>query len=480
MNAKHILTGSLLLSVVFITGCRKNILDTTPETSISQQVAYSTPEKILAQVNNLYSKLENGSFYGGRQILFNEQRGDEFSQNDPNSSVGASIWGQNALSNDNLVNSVWSVGYSAINAANILISRLADADIISDDLKKQYTAEAKFVRAFSYHVLLQTFAQPYLKDNGASAGLPLRLQAETSEGNNDLARSTVAQVYDQIISDLDDAEADLPIGQGSDALNSSRAHKATAVALKTRVYLTKGDYSKVVEEAKKLVPDNAPFAYTAGSVTHALEAEPAAVFEGTYVGAESIFSLPFNSVDAPGVQSSLAASYLGAVVLALNPNGIASDPVFGETSTDLRKGLVQTKNGQQVLAKFSKTAVPYTDYIPVIRYAEVLLNYAEAAAGLNDLPRAAALLQAVRNRSDESFVFPAAITENRDALVNAVLTERRIELLGEGFRTPDLQRRLQTLPAKSGAAGSAPAVAPSAPNYIWPIPSDEISTNKLI
>src|SRR3954453_4662052 len=87
--------------VVIFSSCKKNILDTQPKTSISDQVAFSTPEKILAQVNNLYSKIQVAGFYGGRQILFNEQRGEEFSQNDPNSSVGASVWGQNALSNDN-------------------------------------------------------------------------------------------------------------------------------------------------------------------------------------------------------------------------------------------------------------------------------------------------------------------------------------------------------------------------------------------
>jgi hypothetical protein len=243
----------------------------------------------------------------------------------------------------------------------------------------------------------------------------------------------------------------------------------------------KGDYAHVVSEARKLVPDAPPYQYTAGSLTHRLEPDITAVFSGSYTGSEAIFFIPFNSVDAPDVQSSLAASYLGAVVLALNPQAIVSDPVFSDpASTDARRNLIQTKNGQQVLAKFRKTTVPYTDYIPVIRYAEVLLNYAEAAAETNDLATATALLYAVRHRSDAAYTFSAGAIGSKEALVQTILTERRIELLGEGFRTPDLQRRLQTLPSKSGAAGTAPAVDPSAPNYIWPVPSDEISTNKLI
>lgn len=60
------------------------------------------------------------------------------------------------------------------------------------------------------------------------------------------------------------------------------------------------------------------------------------------------------------------------------------------------------------------------------------------------------------------------------------MTERRIELLGEGFRLADLQRKVQTIPAKVGSIGTAPLVLSSASNYIWPIPSGEISTNKLM
>ena len=481
MKYIKLVIGTSLSLAIILGSCKKNLLDTQPKTSISDQVAFSTPEKILAQVNNLYSKMQNAGFYGGRQILFNEQRGEEFSQNDPNSSVGASVWGQNALSNDNLLNNVWTRAYAAINASNILISELTNSTVVSTALRDQYIGEAKFVRAFCYFSLVQTFAQPFAKDNGASAGLPLRLKAETSAGDNDLARSKVAEVYAQIIKDLNEAETGLPESLGTNALNSSRAHKASAIALKTRVYLTKGDYENTLSEAKKIVPDASPYQYVSGTLIHKLETNVSVVYTGSYVGPESVFSIPFNNVDAPDVQSALAASYLGAVVIALNPAGIVSNAALsGAASTDGRKGLIATKSNQKVLAKFPKISVPYTDYIPVIRYAEVLLNYAEAAAESNALVKATALLNAVRKRADPTYVFTPADITGKAALINTILTERRIELLGEGFRTLDLQRRLQTLPSKTGAAGMAPAVAPTANNYIWPLPSDEISTNKLI
>jgi len=107
-----------------------------------------------------------------------------------------------------------------------------------------------------------------------------------------------------------------------------------------------------------------------------------------------------------------------------------------------------------------------------------LLNYAEAAAQTGDLTKATALLKVIRNRSDATYTFTTGIG-TKDDLVNTVLNERRIELVGEGFRTPDLLRRVQPLPPKSGTAGTAPEVLPTAGNYVWAVPSNELAYNTL-
>ncbi len=478
-HKKHIAVGLIGGFISLLTpSCTKDILDTEPQTSISELSAYSTPDKVLAQVNNLYYRIQRAQFYGGRYILFNEQRGDEFSQNSGNAAEGALIWQHTALSTDTFVGNLWSLAYQAINNSNIFLDRVGNSTVVSGTLKDQYLAEAKFIRALSYFALVQVYAKPYLTDQGASAGLPLRLTPETSAGNDNLPRSTVAAIYNQIIKDLDEAEAALPTGYSSNALNTSRAHKASAIALKTRVYLAKGDFPKVITEAQKLVPASVPYVYTAGTTTHRLETNIATVFGGSYTGNEAIFFIPFNAQDGPDSQSALAHNYIGAVILSLNSAGIYTNAALsGTASTDARKGLITVKNSLNVLNKFPKSASPFTDYIPVLRYAEVLLNYAEAAAENNDLTTARALLDAVRKRSDASYNFPpAAITLKAD-LINTILTERRIELLGEGFRTFDLQRRLQPFPAKTGGIGSVAQVLPTASNYIWPIPADEQGTN---
>ncbi len=86
------------------------------------------------------------------------------------------------------------------------VSRVLEANkavLKNDALAANYIAEARFLRAVCYHSMLQLYARPYADGNGSKPGLPLRLRAETKDGNNDLERSTVAQVYDQILADLD-------------------------------------------------------------------------------------------------------------------------------------------------------------------------------------------------------------------------------------------------------------------------------------
>jgi starch-binding outer membrane protein, SusD/RagB family len=471
----------LVLITLCFSACSTDLLDTVPKTNVIESEAYSTPGKILAQVNNLYGQLQNPTFYGGRFIVFNEQRADEFGQNDGNAATGSAVWNQNVASTNEFINNVWSAGYTAINASNILIEKLNGTTVVSETDAKFYTAEAKFVRALAYLSLVQTYSKPYNYDK-KGLGVPIRLKGITSEGNNDIARSTVEEVYFQILKDLDDAEKDLPENYTTALLNSSRAHKSTAIALKTRVYLNMNNYAKVIEEASKIVSNTIPFQYTSGSVTHKLEATIATVFAGSYTGDEAVFSIPFanSTTETPPSQSALAFNYLKQPIIFLATAGIVSNPALTSTN-DARSGLIGTNAAKQkVLKKFAITTAPFRDYVPVIRYAEVLLNYAEAANYSNDLTKATALLQAVRNRSDPTYVFPDVAINTKAALISTILIERQIELLGEGFRLQDLQRNLLTLPAKTGSIGTAPLVLISSSNYIWPIPSGEISTNHLM
>lgn len=462
-----------------MTSCdEKELLNPVPNIALQDAYIFDTPARVLGQVNGLYGAMKDPSLYGGRYLMLADIRGEEFINRTQNVFTGYDAWSHTVTSGSNDASSAWGTSYTAINSANLLIDGLPKhPDVVDAATAAQYVAEAKFVRAFCYFGLIIRYAQPYVKDKGASPGIPLRLQGESTPANNDLARSTVAEVYAQILKDLDDAEAGLPVNYSTALLNTTRAHKNTAIAMKTRVYLTMGDYAKTVAEAKKIVSDAMPFSAPSG-VKHQLQPNITTVFFTDYTTAESIFSMPMTALNLVSGQNSLAYEYNLNLEYNLNPTGILGEPTW--PATDVRKtAFTRVAGGLTYLKKYNQTN-PTTDYVPLLRYSEVLLNYAEALAKTGDLTKSVDLLKAVRLRSDATYVFPAADIATEDALVKTIWTERRIEFLGEGLRSNDLLRNLLTIPAKGSGGLSAPAISPSQPEYIFPIPNAELSTNKLI
>ena len=484
--------ATALFSVSLTSCSEEELLNPTPLTSLADVEAFANPDRVLAQVNGLYSSIKSGQFLGGRYLIYIDVRGEEFLNITNNGVTALSAWNHTENSGSNEPTNLWNAAYLAINRINLFLVGLdANPSVIDATLANQYRGEARLLRALAYHQMVQLYAQPFTKDNGASPGLPLRIKGEVGTGNNDLARSTVAEVYQQILEDLNFAEQNLPASYANATLNTTRAHKNTAIALKTRVYLAMGQWANVVTEANKIVSTAAPFRASSG-VTHQLQADVRTTFTN-YTTTESIFSLPMSSNDLPGTQNSLGSYYLPQIGLgdfSLNPNGIIGNAAFA--ATDARRAFVKNDwpgdaRGGQQLSRLNKfpTGPQHTDWVPVIRYAEVLLNLAEAKArvattGIDE--QALALLNAVRGRSNAAGVYTAGSFANGAALVNAILLERRIEFLGEGLRSNDLLRTNQPLPEKGGVQ-SAPriqAVPPTASVYIWPIPQTELNVNKAI
>ncbi|RZA08630.1 MAG: hypothetical protein EOO68_01785, partial [Moraxellaceae bacterium] len=139
-------------------------------------------------------------------VVKNLGRGEDFIVNKPNGVTGLDTWRFNLVSNTNEVVNLWGAIYAAINRANLVIEGVnANASLLTPAVAKQYIAEAKFLRAFCYYSALQLYAKPFITDNGASLGVPLRLKGEKDLTGNDLKRSTVAEVYTQILKDLNEA-----------------------------------------------------------------------------------------------------------------------------------------------------------------------------------------------------------------------------------------------------------------------------------
>jgi hypothetical protein len=476
--------------VLFSTSCQKSYLTPVPQTSITDATAFDTPARIANQVNSMYQALKNGALFGGRAQVAGDIRGEDFINETTNGVTGYDVWLENPTgTSQNFIKNCWSQAYYVINLCNLFIEGMGakgTAVLNNATLSGNYIGEAKFIRALTYYWLLQFYAKPYADASGNNPGLPLRLTGIKGSGSSDLARSKVSEVYAQIISDLNAAEQALPLdysGSSQALLRTTRAHRNTAIALKTRVYLAMQQYASVIAEANKIVSTAGPFTASSG-VPNALQPDITVIFRTNYITTESMLSMPMTSTggDNPGTQNQLGyyfvqnGSSLGSAEFSLNPAGILADP--GWTATDKRKSVLVFTNattGKKYVAKYIVPS-PYTDYAPVIRYAEVLLNLAEALARTNTTSvdvRALALLNAVRQRSDATTIL-APTTQAQ--LIAMILTERRIELLGEGFRDFDLLRLLQTIPAK----GSAPAIAPGPQPYIWPISSDEMSLNHLM
>lgn len=492
--SKGILSAALIASSF---ACKDELLDVRPRTAFPPEVVFDTPARVELQVNNLYAQMKSGQFLGGRYQIYGDIRADDFLNRTTNGVTGYLVW-QHTLTetSQNDVINLWDAAYNAINQINVFLQGMEDNGAKFDAVPfpanyrtttaVAFKAEARFLRALAYHSLLQLYARPYIDQNGARPGLPLRLRAETDLTGNDLARSTVAQVYDQIIADLDYAEQNLPLTISNAFTRTTRAHRNTAIALKTRVYLTMGDYPKVIEEADKIVTQSAPFTATTG-VAHALQSTPAAVFAPPATTTENIFSFPFTAQNAPGTQNQLAFYYRSSSSNAtLNPvpgggeyslntsgSGILANTAAWPANDARRSAWVYTVGAESFLGKYPQ-GTPFLDNAPVIRYAEVLLNLAEAIArttpDVDD--RALDLLNAVRLRSHDTALAPG----DNDELVSMIMTERRIEFLGEGIRNMDIMRLNDTFPAK-GAVG---ALTPASNVYVWPIPSTELQTNALM
>jgi len=459
---KMAVMGSIVLSIN--ASCKKENLSPIPQTSLSDAAAFGTPDRMAQQVNGLYSAMKSGNFLGGRGLVYNDVRGENWLNVTGNGVTALGVWNYSIVSSDNQVENMWSAGYAAINRANVVLEGInANASVVSGTLANNYRAEARFCRAVNYFYLTTLYGKrPYNADGGASLGIPLRITSSKGTGGEALARATQTQVFNQIIDDLNFAETNLPLRYVGGDSNVVRAHRNAAIAFKTRVYLHMGKYGDVITEANKMVSATAPFTAATG-VNHSLSSTFVNVFR-TYTLTESIFSLPMNNTNSPGTQNGLSQYHNSE--FGLNPTGVLADANW--KAADARRVLVTGSN------RYQKFNDDINNWVPIIRYSEVLLNLAEALAFQNTLidARALALVNAVRQRSDATITHaPTTVSD----LLNIIRQERNIELLGEGQRSIDLQRLGLAFPAK----GSLTAVSPTAQNYVWPIPATELLYNTL-
>ena len=210
---RNIFKISIVFLLLLTIGCSKEFLDPIPQTSVDEQLVFDTRDRVLSQVNGMYDFMNSGAFLGGRFFVYGDIRADNFIPKSSNLVTNFASWNHTEVSSNNEVQNCWGAVYAAVNAINIFIEGLTKSwtdglltGKITEAEYNQFRSEAYTLRAICYFDLLQLYAKPYIQGNGANPGVPLRLSSLKTLEGNDLARSTVAQVYTQILKDLNDAE----------------------------------------------------------------------------------------------------------------------------------------------------------------------------------------------------------------------------------------------------------------------------------
>ena len=145
----------------------------------------------------------------------------------------------------------WELGYRVIGNCNKIIEIIQGLGNESTREQTIMMGENYYLRALSYFLLVNEFAQPYSNNTTQNPGLPLKLTSDP----NDLpqSRSTVAEVYDQVVLDLKDAITYLTLQQGETPKSNIYATKEAAEALLARVYLYMENWDGAWEMANKVI-----------------------------------------------------------------------------------------------------------------------------------------------------------------------------------------------------------------------------------
>ncbi len=460
----------LLLLVCSFAACKKE-LAIMPEQSLSDQTVFTSKAGAEAALIGVYSTSQLLDVFGGLPLIIGDYQSDnvEFVGSFP---TLQEISQYTTLSVNTSIAPIWQNHYRVILRANSIIDRLPGITEtgFTDSLKKQIVAEAKFIRALTYFQLVNLFAQPYNCSSGSNLGVPLVLK-EFAPGQIEFpARSTVNVVHLQIKKDLEEALTDLPARHATATDTRGRATKGAARGLLSRFHLYRGEWTEAATRANEVIT-----------------ATPTYVLAANYAfydanSAEDIFTIQMTTTDNSRTGAGGMASYHRPASVGGRgdaPFSTSLVQAYLEEPGDRRLGIsdsaVASDGPRRRFPLKYFDARTNADNAPVIRVTEMYLNRAEALAekdGINQV--SIDLINALRTRAGLAAWTLITFT-TKQALVNAILNERRKELAFEGHRRMDLLRKGLPLRSSGPAASiSKPCVDPK---VILPIPQREIDIN---
>ena len=434
----------LVMGLAVITfGC-DSILNQTPPLDISNDIALSTPNGIVAALTGAADQFSSGAFYGGNTMSIGE-----LWSNNVESNVGADFGRLQILSyNLNIFNpegrSMWGDGYGVINRANNIIRAVDNVTFADARQKELIRGRALCLRGASLWALCMYFAQPWgFTPDNSHPGVVIRTEPTLGDLGTVKARATLKECYDQIIADLTQAAQILP------AKDAPFMGSLAAKAMLSRVYFHMGEWAKaealcteVIESAVfKLNPSVADVVTT--------NSTPEVVFEIVNSPVDNAGSIVWDFRQA---DNSLPRFWAGTDFV----NAIYTD------TTDKRLALYAYRNSRLYVAKWDRIAMN----TPIIRLAELYLTRSECRAQQGNAAGSIADVNVVRQRAG---LKDLAATLTGNSLLNAVRRERNIELAFEGdiFLERKRQRRnLKQRPWNDAA-------------LIFKIPDIEMNANTL-
>lgn len=443
-----------------LSSCVNDWLDVAPSDGTDAGAALTSSSDLAAARTGMYKALKGNSslvdYYGQQFFVYGDvHAGDDYQYNNIGGSNRASFYydmnyqtASEFTSSTSSSNVAWKSPYIVIGRANRIIAA-AEGGALSDAAEAkatidQYAAEAKVLRALAHFDLVRIYGKPYTEDQGASLGVPL--VTGVLESNAKPARSTVAEVYTQVVKDLTEA-----ISSNALATETEPGYVSVwgAKAILSRVYLNMGDYANalsVAEDIIKNIKKSGAALWTRDQYLKAWDAstpnESEFLFRLNVAGSTDNNDLNgIGNLQQREGYKEMVATKKFVDMLTSDPEDVRNDMFLPATAA---KEVATYGTNKVYLNKLRGQGgnLRNVTIVPIIRLSEVYLTAAECAFRNNDKTKAVEYLNdLVKNRT--TTVASLATVDN--ITLERILIERRKELIGEGQRYFDALRNNETI-----------------------------------
>lgn len=436
-----------------LSSCVNDWLDVAPSDGTDADAALTSSSDLAAARTGMYAALKGNSsfvdYYGQQFFVYGDvHAGDDYQYNNIGGSNRASFYydmNYQTASEFNTSTVSWQSPYVVIGRANRIIAA-AEGGKLSDAVEakakiEQYAAEAKVLRALAHFDLVRIYGKPYTEDQGASLGVPL--VTGVLESNAKPARSTVAEVYTQVVKDLTEA-----ISSNALATETKPGYVSVwgAKAILSRVYLNMGDYANALSVAEDIIKNSGAALWTRDQYLKAWDAstpnESEFLFRLNVAGSDDNNDLNgIGNLQQRDGYKEMVATKKFVDMLTSDPKDVRND-MFLPAKAEKEVAVYGTNKVFLNKLRGQGGDLRNVTIVPIIRLSEVYLTAAECAFRNNDKTKAVEYLNdLVKNRTTTE----ASLATVDNITLDRILIERRKELIGEGQRYFDALRNNETI-----------------------------------